>query len=65
MKLGPGTLYGALVRLEQRGLVEALDSDQRRRPYRLTTSGSTALQAYLRHARTVVEAGLIRLAAAT
>jgi DNA-binding PadR family transcriptional regulator len=64
VKLGPGTLYGALVRLEQRGLVEAMAADDRRRPYRLTAPGASALAAYLRHARTVVEAGLTRLAAA-
>ncbi len=65
VKLGPGTLYGALVRLEQRGLVEALDSTERRRPYRLTPAGADALAAYLHQARTVVNAGLTRLAAAT
>jgi DNA-binding PadR family transcriptional regulator len=64
VRLGPGTLYGALARLEQRGLIEALAADQRRRPYRLTASGAAALGAYLRHARTVTEVGLTRLAAA-
>ena len=34
--LGPGTLYGALARLERRGLIEALEPEDRRRPYRLT-----------------------------
>jgi DNA-binding PadR family transcriptional regulator len=33
--MGPGTLYGALARLEKRGLIEALEPE-RRRPYRLT-----------------------------
>ena len=60
--LGPGTLYGALARLEQRGLVTALPADHRRRPYRLTAAGATALTDYLRHARTVTEVGLLRLA---
>jgi DNA-binding PadR family transcriptional regulator len=36
---GPGTLYGALSRLEAAGLVEALPGDQRRRPYRVTPDG--------------------------
>ena len=31
-----GTLYGALARLERRGLIEALEPEDRRRPYRLT-----------------------------
>ena len=34
--LGPGTLYGALARMEKRGLIEALEPVDRRRPYRLT-----------------------------
>jgi DNA-binding PadR family transcriptional regulator len=42
--LGPGTLYGALSRLERDGLVEPLPGDERRRPYRLTASGVTVLQ---------------------
>ena len=41
--LGPGTLYGALNSLERDGLVEALPSDQRRRPYRLTPLGRQQL----------------------
>ena len=60
--LGPGTLYGALTRLEERGLVEAMPADGRRRPYRLTATGAEALQAYLTHARTVASVGLRRLA---
>jgi DNA-binding PadR family transcriptional regulator len=62
VRLGPGTLYGALSRLEQRGLVEALAADERRRPYRLTARGAAALRAYLQHARAVAEVGLVRLA---
>jgi DNA-binding PadR family transcriptional regulator len=42
--LGPGTLYGALNSLERDGLVEALPSDQRRRPYRLTQVGRHQLR---------------------
>jgi DNA-binding PadR family transcriptional regulator len=65
VRLGPGTLYGALGRLEERGFVEPLASEDRRRPYRLTSAGSRALAAYLHQARTVVDAGLTRLAGAT
>jgi DNA-binding PadR family transcriptional regulator len=63
--LGPGTLYGALSRLEQRGLIEALAPDDRRRPYRLTPTGAAALAAYLDHVRTVADIGLLRLNPAT
>jgi DNA-binding PadR family transcriptional regulator len=63
--LGPGTLYGALSRLEERGLIEALPAEDRRRPYRLTAAGASALNDYLRHARTVAAVGLRRLAASS
>jgi DNA-binding PadR family transcriptional regulator len=62
VSLGPGTLYGALTRLEERGLVEAMPAEGRRRPYRLTASGAEALHTYLTHARTVTTVGLRRLA---
>jgi DNA-binding PadR family transcriptional regulator len=42
-RLGPGTLYGALARLEERGMIEPVDSDDRRKPYRLTPSGAAQL----------------------
>jgi DNA-binding PadR family transcriptional regulator len=45
--LGPGTLYGALSSLERDGLLEALPSDQRRRPYRLTANGRQRLSEQL------------------
>src|SRR3982750_3640263 len=43
--LGPGTLYAALQRLEERGLIEGLPAEGRRRPYRLTASGTAELSA--------------------
>jgi DNA-binding PadR family transcriptional regulator len=45
--LGPGALYGALSSLERDGLVEALPSDQRRQPYRLTVDGRQRLREQL------------------
>jgi DNA-binding PadR family transcriptional regulator len=63
-RLGPGTLYGALSRLEKRGLVEALSYGERRRPYRLTASGASALEARLRELQRFARAGLGRLASA-
>jgi DNA-binding PadR family transcriptional regulator len=46
--MGPGTLYAALVRLEEGGLVEALEAVDRRRPYRLTALGASTLTEQLR-----------------
>lgn len=61
--LGPGTLYGALARLEEQGLIEALPSEGRRRPYRITAAGSRILHEQLRTIATVAETGLSRLRA--
>ena len=64
VKLGPGTLYGALSRLEGRDLIEALPSEDRRRPYRITAAGSAALEEQLRMLDRVVDTGMKRLRAA-
>lgn len=47
VKLGPGTLYTALSRLEAQGLIESVESDDRRKPYRLTPGGRAELSAQL------------------
>jgi DNA-binding PadR family transcriptional regulator len=62
VRLAPGTLYEALARLESQGLIEALESQDRRRPYRLTAPGATALRAHLDAQRRVTDVGLRRLA---
>ncbi len=36
---GPGTLYGAISRLERLGLIRALPGEGRRKPYELTAEG--------------------------
>jgi DNA-binding PadR family transcriptional regulator len=64
VRLGPGTLYGALARLEERGLIEPLPASDRRRPYRLTAAGAQALRAELASLERVTRTGQARLAAA-
>lgn len=64
VRLGPGTLYGALSRLEDRGLIEALPADDRRHPYRLTSAGSAALEQQLKSLEAITRRGLDRLAVA-
>jgi DNA-binding PadR family transcriptional regulator len=59
--LGPGTLYAALARLERRGLIEALEPEDRRRPYRLTDLGATALRTQLQGLSAFAKTGLARL----
>jgi len=61
---GPGTLYGAIRRLEERSYIEPLPEQDRRKPYQLTDAGRAALQAELRHMRSVATTGLRRLAIA-
>jgi DNA-binding PadR family transcriptional regulator len=61
--LGPGTLYGAIARLENQGLIEALPAEERRRPYRLTAAGIAFLHAQLAGLETFARIGLQRLAA--
>ena len=59
--MGPGTLYAALARLEERGFVEALPPVDRRRPYRLTALGATTVVEQLRELSAFAELGLRRL----
>jgi len=62
--MGPGTLYGVLARLEEEGLVEALPSQDRRRPYRITAHGAAVLRERLETISAVARIGLERLGAA-
>jgi len=57
---GPGTLYGAIGRLESNGLIEPLPVEARRRPYRLTAAGESVLSERLAQLRAAVEIGLRR-----
>ncbi len=62
--LGPGTLYGALTRLQEQGLIVALPAEGRRRPYRLTGAGARVLEKQLTTIAAVADTGLTRLRAA-
>jgi DNA-binding PadR family transcriptional regulator len=64
VKLGPGTLYGAISRLESRGLIVPLEDDSRRRPYALTGKGQRFLQTELDRMQGWSAEGLQRLASA-
>ena len=55
MRLGLGTLYGAIARLEDTGLIVALKSAERRRPYRLTASGNKELSRRLQGVRMLAD----------
>ena len=62
-RLGPGTLYGAIARLEQQGWIEPLPPEDRRRPYRITPDGLRVLRAKLTTLHQFSKAGLKRLEA--
>ncbi len=62
-RLGPGTLYGAIARLEEQGLIEPLPPEERRRPYRITPNGLRVLRAKLTTLHQFSKAGLKRLEA--
>ncbi|MFD8866803.1 methyltransferase domain-containing protein [Streptomyces sp. NPDC059590] len=47
-RLGPGSLYGALARLESKALIEPLEGEGRQRPMRLTAEGHEVLEREVR-----------------
>jgi DNA-binding PadR family transcriptional regulator len=62
VRLGPGTLYGAITRLEQRGWIRPLKStEDRRQPYTLTADGRRHLEEQLSELNQIVKIGAKRL----
>ena len=47
VRLGPGTLYGAITRLEERGWIRPVSTGGRRQPYGLTAAGKRHLETEL------------------
>lgn len=62
IRLGPGTLYGALTRLEAAGMIRSLPTEDRRRPYQLTAKGVSVLREQLSFLQQFASTGLKRLA---
>jgi DNA-binding PadR family transcriptional regulator len=60
----PGTLYGALMRLEKKGWIESLPAEDRRHPYRLTSEGALILEHQIATLRQIVVVGAKRLSLA-
>jgi DNA-binding PadR family transcriptional regulator len=61
IELGPGTLYGAITRLEERGFIRPVATDDRRQPYHLTAAGRRYLEAELAGLQSLVRIGFRRL----
>ena len=64
VRMEPGTLYGALSRLEKRGWIRPLDTDERRRPYQITAAGQSVLAEQLKTMQQVVRVAARRTATA-
>jgi DNA-binding PadR family transcriptional regulator len=64
VRFGPGSLYGAMTRLESRRMIEALAAEDRRNPYQLTAQGEKALRARLASMQSVTRVGRKRLVSA-
>lgn len=59
--LAPGTLYEALARLHSKKLITPVESDDRRRPYRITALGESVLAECLQEQRRITDVGMRRL----
>jgi DNA-binding PadR family transcriptional regulator len=44
VRVGAGTLYGAITRLEEQGWIRGIESEERRKPYTLTAAGRRYLE---------------------
>ena len=64
VSMEPGTLYGALSRLERRGWVRPLAAEDRRRPYQLTAAGQEILAEQVKTMQQIVQVARLRTATA-
>jgi DNA-binding PadR family transcriptional regulator len=61
LRLGPGTLYGAITRLEQQKWICPVPSNDRRQPYTITPAGREYLKEQVEQLSRVVKAASKRL----
>lgn len=61
IRLGPGTLYGAITRLEEKGWIRPIASDDRRQPYAITAAGKKHLEEQLGALEQIVKTAQRRL----
>ena len=61
VRLGAGTLYGAITRLEEVGWISGVESEERRKPYRLTALGRRHLEEQMAGLDKLVKTTLRRL----
>ena len=61
IRLGPGTLYGAITRLEQRGWIRPTGAEDRRQPYTITAAGRQYLEEQVASLDQVLKTAIRRL----
>ncbi len=61
IKIGPGTLYGAISRMEKSELIKSIPSQDRKKPYQITSAGRQYLQEKLKEIEIVTKLGFERL----
>ena len=61
VRLGPGTLYGAMTRLEERGWIRPVPSSDRRQPYTITAAGRKYLEEQVSALEAIVKTAQRRL----
>ena len=61
VRLGPGTLYGAITRLEECGWIRPVESADRRKPYCITAVGRQSLEERMTSLDQVIKIALGRL----
>lgn len=59
LKMGPGTLYGVLSRMQKDGLISLANDDGRRKTYRITAEGEQALRIEYSRLKALIEDGRI------
>lgn len=61
LQIAPGTLYGAITRMEESGWIQAVEFGERRRPYRMTAAGRSYLKGHIASLDKVVREAMGRL----
>src|SRR6478736_5561609 len=64
VRMEPGALYGALSRLERRGWIRPLATEERRRPYEITAAGQEVLAEQVTTMQQIVQVARLRTAMA-
>ena len=59
LKMGPGTLYGVLSRMQKDGLISLAEDDGRRKTYQITQDGEQVLRMEYTRLKSMIQDGSI------